>query len=395
MSQSEKLWNANYNRVMATNFALFFSFYLLTPLLPLYLSENYHATKDMIGFVLSGYTLVALLMRPFSGFLVDSFPRKRVLLCCLFAYFIFVGGYLVAGTLVLFAVVRTLHGGPFGASTVANSTMAIDVLPASRRNEGIGFYGLSNNLASAIAPSVGVYIYQLTHNFDFLFWIAFFVAGIGLFLASRVKVESRPIVRNKSKLSLDRFFLAKGWFLAANVVVCGFCWGIIGNYLAIYGKEHLGITSGTGTFFLLLSIGLIISRLWGSKSLREGKLVSNAFEGVILSSVGYLIFIAWPGMVGYYGSAILIGLGNGHIWPAFQTMIISMASHNQRGTANSTILTSWDLGLGLGVLLGGVVAEHFSYDATFWMMAIAHLFGLLIFVFVVRPCYRKYASQQS
>ena len=201
MAQTEKLWNANYNRVMATNFALFFSFYLLTPLLPLYLSETYHATKDMIGFVLSGYVLVALLMRPFSGFLVDSFPRKRVLLCCLFAYFIFVGGYLVAGTLVLFAVVRTLHGGPFGAATVANSTMAIDVLPASRRNEGIGFYGLSNNLASAIAPSVGIYIYQLTHNFDFLFWLAFIVAGIGFFLASRLKVESRPIVQNKRKIS--------------------------------------------------------------------------------------------------------------------------------------------------------------------------------------------------
>lgn len=390
MAQTEKLWNANYNRVMATNFALFFSFYLLTPLLPLYLSETYHATKDMIGFVLSGYVLVALLMRPFSGFLVDSFPRKRVLLCCLFAYFIFVGGYLVAGTLVLFAVVRTLHGGPFGAATVANSTMAIDVLPASRRNEGIGFYGLSNNLASAIAPSVGIYIYQLTHNFDFLFWLAFIVAGIGFFLASRLKVESRPIVQNKRKISLDRFFMAKGWFLALNVAVSGFCWGIIGNYLAIYGKEHLGITSGTGTFFLLLSIGLITSRLWGSKSLREGKLVQNAFEGVILSSFGYLLFIAYPGMVGYYGSAILIGLGNGHIWPAFQNMIISMASHNQRGTANSTILTSWDFGLGIGVLLGGVVAEHFSYDAAFWMMAIAHLFGLAIFVFIVRPCYRKY-----
>lgn len=398
MEVKEKLWNANYNRVMATNFALFFSFYLLTPLLPIYLSETYGAGKDMIGFVLSGYTLVALLMRPFSGFMVDSFPRKRVLLWCLTAYFIFMGGYLVAGSMVLFAVVRTLHGGPFGASTVANSTMAIDVLPSSRRNEGIGFYGLSNNLASAIAPSAGIYLYHLTNNFDVLFWIAFGVAGLGLWMASRVKVEDKPIVKNKQKISLDRFFLLKGWFIAMFIVVSGFCWGVMGNYLAIYGKEHLGITGGTGMFFLLLSLALISSRLWGSKSLREGKMLLNAAEGAILSTCGYLLFIVWPdmdgwqGMVGYYGAAILIGLGNGHIWPAFQNMIISIADHSQRGTANGTILTAWDLGSGIGVLLGGVVAENFSYEATFWMVACVHIIGLLLFYAVVRPNYIKVSS---
>ena len=99
MEKKERLWNANYNRVMVTNFALFFSFYLLTPLLPLYLCETFHSSKDTIGMVLSGYTLVALLVRPFSGFIVDSFPRKKVLLVCLFVYFIIFGGYLIAGSL--------------------------------------------------------------------------------------------------------------------------------------------------------------------------------------------------------------------------------------------------------------------------------------------------------
>ena len=141
---TERLWNSNYWKVMIANFTLSFSFYLLTPLLPLYLSETYGTTKDMIGVVLSGYTVTALLVRPFSGFVVDSFSRKRVLLISLFAYFICFGGYIVAGTLLWFAIVRTLHGAPFGASSVSNSTVAIDVLPSSRRNEGIGYYGLSN-----------------------------------------------------------------------------------------------------------------------------------------------------------------------------------------------------------------------------------------------------------
>lgn len=396
----EKLWNANYNKVMFTNFTLFLSLYLLTPLLPLYLSETFGATKETIGLVLSGYTMVALMTRPFSGFMVDSFPRKKVLLLCLLINFLFFGGYLLAGSLVLFAVVRTLHGGPFGAATVANSTMAIDVLPSSRRNEGIGYYGLSNNLASAIAPMLGIFIYDNTHNFYLLFWIAFGIAAIGLLSSYCInyskEVTTSTIASDKKtgglqtpRVSLDRFFLTRGWFLALNVCFFGFCWGVLSNYLAIYGKEKLGITSGTGTYFLILSIGLIVSRLIGNRSLREGKLTQNATIGVVLSTLGYVIFIAWPSMVGYYASAVLIGLGNGHIWPAFQNMIISIAKKNERGTANSTILTSWDLGMGLGIFLGGSVAEFFSYDASFWMMALAHLMALGVFCFVVKGNFER------
>ncbi len=395
--KTERLWNANYCKVMGANFTLFFAFYLLTPLLPLYLSEHFGATKDVIGLVLSGYTLTALLCRPFSGFLVDQFPRKKVLLVCFFLFFIFFAGYLTAASLLMFTIVRTLHGAPFGAATVANSTMAIDVLPSSRRNEGIGYYGLSNNLAMAIAPSVAIYIYHYTKNFDLLFWLAFFVAFAGLLAdatihttsstASEPKREPDAIVSptqnaqtKSSLLSLDRFFLLSGWLLALNMVFFGFCFGVLSNYLAIYGKEEMGITGGTGSYFALLSAGLILSRLQGAKALRQGKLTHNAAEGVILSAIGYTLFVACPNSIGYYGSAILIGLGNGHVWPAFQNMMISMARHDQRGTANSTILVSWDIGMGLGALIGGAVAEHLGYTTAFWTVALAQIVGTLLFL---------------
>ena len=88
--------------------------------------------------------------------------------------------------------------------------------------------------------------------------------------------------------------------------------------------------------------------------------------------------------IGYYGSALLIGLGNGHMWPAFQNMTINVAGNNQRGTANSTILISWDIGMGLGILLGGIIAEHFGYNATFWTVALVNLSGVLMFFLTAR-----------
>ena len=365
---------------MVANFTMYFAFYLLTPLLPLYLSEHFHSTKDMIGLVLSGYTITALVCRPFCGYLVDSFPRKRVLLACLFIYFVFFVGYLAAGTLLLFAIVRTLHGAPFGASTVSNNTVAIDVLPSSRRNEGIGFYGLSNNIATAIAPTIGIIIYKYNHDFDLLFWLAFMVAGIGFAVDATVKLPTRKPADNRRTLSWDRFFLVRGWRIGVNFIFFGFCYGVLSNYLAIYGKERLGITGGTGTYFMLLSLGLILSRLQGARSLREGHLAHNAIEGAIISTVGYTLFIASGNMVGYYLSALLIGLGNGHLWPAMLNMIISMAHHNERGTATSSLLTSWDLGQGIGILAGGVLAEYLGYRATFWTCVFVHIIGLAMLV---------------
>ena len=381
----ERLWNRNYCKVMAANFSLFFAFYVLTPLLPLYLSEHFGATKDMIGLVLSGYTITALLFRPFSGYVVDSFPRRTVLMICFGTFAIFFAGYLAASTLLLFTIVRTLHGGPFGALTVANSTAAIDVLPSSRRTEGIGYYGLSNNLAMAIAPTIGIWIYELTDSFEFLFWLALVVACAGWLVDATVKFPEKEIVRNKSKLSLDRFFLVRGWLIGLNMVAFGFSFGVLSNYLAIYGKEVMGITGGTGTYFLLCSVGLMVSRLQGSKALRQGRLTHNAGSGMVISLVGYTLFIALSTLddslmyIGYYGSALLIGLGNGHMWPALQNMTINVAHNNQRGTANSTILISWDIGMGLGILLGGVIAEFMGYGAAFWSVVLVNTAGVVTF----------------
>ena len=385
----EKLWNSNYTKVWIANFMIFFSFMLLAPMLPLYMSDTFDANKDIIGIVLSGYTLTALLIRPFCGFLVDSFPRKKVLLICYFLFFIFFAGYLAAGTLLIFAIVRTLHGAPFGATTVSNSTVAIDVLHPSRRAEGIGYYGLSNNIASAIGPSVAIWIHEVTGSYDLIFLLSLLFAGIGFAINSTLKLKTREIVQDKPKLSFDRFFLVKGWSEALAMVCYAFSYGVIATYIAIYGKEELGITGGSGVYFILLSAGLIMSRLIGNRTLREGKIVRNASLGICVSVVGYLVFAALHNPVGFYASALIIGLGNGHMWPAFQTMFINLAPHTQRGTANSSILISWDIGVGLGILVGGVFVEHFGYHSAFWAAWILNAVGVIFYFAYVRNNYLK------
>lgn len=373
----DKLWNSNYLKVWTLNFIIHFAFTLIVPLLPLYLTDTFGAGKDTVGLVLAGYSIVALIIRPFSGFMVDSFPRKAVLTVCAFLFFAVFAGYLCAGSLAMFAIFRTLHGAPFGATSVAASTVAIDVLPSSRRAEGMGYYGLANNLATVIGPILAIYCLQAFDNdFNVLFIISIAISFIGVLLASSVNLPRRDYVQGTKVMSLDRFFLLKSTREAVTMVCFAFSYGVVSTYVAIYGRETLGITSGTGLFFSLLAVGLIISRLTGARALRENRVARNASLGMLVSLVGYLFFALFQNRFGYYSAAFIIGLGNGHMYPAFLNMFINLAEHNQRGTANSSILTSWDAGVGLGVLLGGVLSENLGYGAAFVFAAAVNAAGV-------------------
>ncbi len=427
----DKLWNANYLRAWGANFMLFFSFMLVVPLLPIYLQEEFGASKDVIGVVLSGYTAVAMLTRATSGYVVDTFPRKQILVLGFVLLTAFYVGYIVAGSLLMFAIVRTVHGFPFGIATVSNSTVAIDVLPSSRRAEGIGYYGLSNNVATAISPTVGLWLYDTYHDFDILFCASLFFGLLGVWCVSTIRVKKEKgegknegnkdkgeeknnnysLECNKDKernakdvtnhnfslfpfpfslFSFDRFFLTAGWSQGLTIVSFSFAYGVTSTYVAIYGREELGLTSGSGVFFAILASGLFMSRLVGSRTLKQGRILYNASIGTCISCVGYLLFALLHNVWGFYGCALLVGLGNGHLWPAFQNMFVNLAPANKRGTANASLLTSWDLGIGLGVLIGGYLAENYNYHAAFWCSWIIEVLGVIFYFAHVRGSYNRH-----
>ena len=384
-----RLWTANYTRAWVANFLLFFSFMVMTPLFPVYLSAEFGADKDTIGWVLAGYSITAVLARFVSGWLVDSFPRMVVLVSSFVLFALCTGAYLLAGSLLAFAVVRTLHGIPFGAATVANSTVAVDSLPFSRRAEGIGYYGLSNNVATALAPSAGLFLYGAWADFRLLMWVAVVLAVAGGLVTHSTRLPRRPRPLPRKPFSWRKLILWRGWSQGLTTVCFAFAYGTISTYVALYSIEVLGITHGTGLFFLLFSIGLILSRLVGSRTLRQGRIVQNAVVGVGLGCVGYALFAGVQAEWALYVSALICGLGNGHFFPAVQNMFINMCGRDERGTANSTLFVSWDIGAGIGTLLGGVLAEVYGFEFAFWAAAVVNFCGVALFLLYGCGAYRR------
>lgn len=390
LEEKPRWFTGSYLLVWIANFMMYFSFYFVTPLLPLYLRDEFGADKATIGFVLSGYSVAALVIRFFSGYIVDRFPRKKVLMISYAAFALFFAGYYITASLILFMIIRTLHGVPFGLTSVSSNTVAIDVLPSQKRGEGIGYWGLSNNFAMAIGPTLSMLLYSAFNSYRLLFTVSLLCALLGLVVNSFVDCKYRPPVMEKKKLSLDRFLLLKGWSQGICVALIAMSYGILSTYIAIYSKDMLNVTTGTGTFFMLFAFGLILSRFVGVRALSKGFAVRNATYGVIIVAVGYLMFAFWKSLYGYYISAVIIGFGQASMYPAVQTMFLNMATNDKRGTANATILTSWDLGIGLGIIGGGFVAEHLGgYEIAFLLSATVALMSVVFFLSYAKKAYLR------
>lgn len=376
----ERLVTKSYILIIAANFLQFFGFWLLIPVLPFYLQEVFGADKTSIGAILSCYTIAALCIRPFSGYLLDSFARKPLYLLAYFFFTAMFGGYLLAGTLTLFILFRIIHGLAFGMVTVSGNTIVIDIMPSSRRGEGLGYYGLANNTAMSIGPMTGLFLHDAGVGYTLIFCCSLLAGCIGLLCASLVKTPYKPVVK-RDPLSLDRFILLKGIPAGLSLLLLSIPYGMTTNYVAMYAKQ-IGITGSTGYFFTFMAVGMAVSRLFSGKLVDRGKITQVIAAGLYLvcfcffglSGCGWLIhWNAAATTVFFFLISILLGVGFGTMFPAYNTLFVNLAPNKQRGTATSTYLTSWDVGIGIGMLAGGYIAEV----ATFKM---AYLFGAALTV---------------
>ena len=376
------LWTRNFTTCAAANFLLFFSFYQLLPILPMFIIEKFQTDNATAGIVISLYTIGALACRPFAGFLVDTLSRKPLYFWTFFAFTLCFIGYKTLGLIPLLAVLRFMHGLCFGISTTASNTVAIDALPASRRGEGIGYFGISVNLAFATGPMTGMFLYEAFGD-NIVFAISIILCVIGLILVQTLKVapkEKKP----HAPLSLDRFFLTRAVPQFANFIFVGFAYGPVTNYIALYAKE-LGI-SGSGWFYALIAAGLIINRVMTGRLIDCGYLIHLVGTGMTLNIVAYFLLAFSHSPVTFFASAFLIGTSLGLIFPGYQTMCVNLARHDQRGTANSTYLSGWDIGIGAGILTGGSMAGHFGmHQPVFLACAIALIIAdILYFTWTAR-----------
>jgi MFS family permease len=381
----DRLWNRNFTLLTLSNFLMCSAYYSLISTLPVYISTELHSTKSVVGLVLASYIVASVLIRPFAGFGLDKYGRKTIFIFSLLFYALIFNGYLVAWSVIVMILVRFTHGLTWGLTTTSNSTVAMDIIPPGKRGQGIGYFGISTTLGMALGPVIGSFIFG--HGG----YSAMFIAGFLISLASMAMAASmrypETIPLKSLEFRISALFETTTLLPSFNLLLIMITYGGLLSFVALYGRE-LGISNPAG-FFLIYATGVIGARFTSGKFFdRHGpQMILIVCLSLLIAGFPLLALLKNP--FGFYASAVILGFGNGVVFPTFQAMTNNMVRQNRRGAANSTLFTFVDIGMGIGMITVGTIAQKFSISSAFIVCSGICITALAFFLFFTIKYYEK------
>ncbi|NQX65430.1 MFS transporter [Paenibacillus alba] len=376
------LWTKAFLITSLSNLLLFFSFQMLIPTIPTHVSQL-GGNDVQVGLVIGIFTISSLLTRPFAGRALDLLGRKHVLLVGLAICTLTIAGYSYMAAVALILAARFVHGIGWGLSTTSLGTVIADIIPPERRGEGMGYYGLSNTFAMALAPLTGLWIMQ-TYGFPRVLLISTCLALLSLF-SSLFITYSKPLPPEKSAQPpkfTDRLWERTALLPSVLLLCTAICYGGIVTFITLFGHEA-GIPN-VGWFFLCnASMVLIVRPITGVLFDRKGP-QWVLLPGALFTITGLLLLSYAHSEVSLAISALCYGVGFGSIQPALQAWTIARAAPNRRGAANGTFFSANDLGIGLGAMALGALA---SVSGSYAVMYRCSTVLIVVFILIYGWCY--------
>jgi predicted MFS family arabinose efflux permease len=385
LQTKEPLWTSSFIKLMVGNLFVFMSFQMLIPTLPPYI-KSIGASGTEIGLVTALFSIGAVLSRPFIGFMLEYKTRKPLVLIGALMLLLITFLYPLSQVVIIFLAFRLLHGLAWGWSTTVNGTAAVDVVPNSRLGEGMGYFGLSITIGMIIAPSLGIFLYQVT-SFENLVYISGVLGAIALLLLASVHYQTPEQVLKTKKEDLKFTYMGSliekaGWFPATLTLLISLGYGTIVTFIVIFGEER-----GIDQIFLfylgnaiLASLSRPIAGKWFDRKGPIGLLIvtiSITFIGMwVLSFAHSNMMIALAG--------VLFGIGFGSLIPTLQSWTLTKTPTSRRGVANGMFFSSIDLGLGLSGLVFGVLAQFVEIGTLFQISSIFMVIALVLTILEAR-----------
>lgn len=380
-AEKPKLCTASFIKICLVNFFIFVNFHALLPTFPFFVT---HLGGDAvaIGLATALFSLASIIARPFAGWLVDTKGRATMLVLSLIGMALIPMGYFASAGIAMAVLLRTIHGAFHATSSNAASTWVTDIVPAKRMGEGLGLYGLSMALSTAIAPALGLLIMNRL-GFDTLFVSATMAGLLALFIA--VAIKDRSYTLSTQPLKIGRLFERLSVPASITQFFFMMAYGVVEVYVAIYAVHH-NLLDG-GIYFICVAVATVITRILLGKSIDRYGAGILVYSGNAALVAGILLLIFVHNVFGYLLSALMLGISFGAVQPSLQTMAMRLVPPQRRGAASSTFFVAFDLGIALGGLLSGILVKYLGYDVMFIAISLCGIFS--------SGYYYLFASRQS
>lgn len=370
----EKLWTKEFLTVSTISFLLTITFFLLLVTIAPYAQTEYGATTSTAGLVSSIFIIGSLIGRLGTGRLMDHIGSKRMLWIGLISISVISLLYFFAFNLGLLLVIRLLYGIAAGIATTAASTIIAQILPESRKGEGIGYFSLSVILGTALGPFIGILLLNLGNGYQWIFASSLAVGIICLIMNMLIKINvptSNSYTKSETKGSLvSKFIEPNAIPISLIALVIGFSCSGIFSFLTFY-TEEINLVSAASYFFLVYAIVIIFSRPFTGKLMDAKGANIVSYPCFVIFGFGMLLFsqstAGWMLLL----SAAFIGLGFGNFNSVAQAVAVKVTPPHRVGLATSTYFILFDLGLGVSPYLLGFLVPTTGYRSVFsWMTVV-------------------------
>lgn len=401
----EPLWTKRFLLLLSSAVFMYVMTFMLTPTLPIFANDiSVGTVASTGGIIVAAYTLGSLLLRLLWGKLTDTWGRKQVYLLGVFIVLVLSPFFGVASILPAIVALRLVQGIGFSASSTSASTLAADIVPATRRAEGIGYYALANTLGMALGPEFGI---QILQNFGqrWLF-VASTISGIvavliGMLVSTkrtvRVKAVTVQSARNRaSEASAHRrLSLIESKALPSSAVLLFVImpYGAVMAYIGAYGL-HQGVAN-IGLYFSVFAIALLVVRLSVGHISDTFGVTVVFMPAAVLMFAGLLILLWATELPVFLASAVLFGLGFGIAMPVLQASAYTLNPDERRGAASATVFAVSDIAYGIGALALGVAIAHWGYPIAFAALCVFDVIAVTLFVLILRPLLLKSSLQHD
>jgi MFS family permease len=382
---TEKIWSKDFLFIFLANFFIFLGFQMTLPTIPLFV-EQLGGNDQLIGFVVGIFTFSALLVRPFAGRMLETKGRGFVYLIGLAIFVISVGSFGFAVSIAFLFLMRVVQGVGWVFSTTASGTIATDLIPPRRRGEGMGYFGLSGNVALAMGPTLGLALAEVI-TFKQLFLGSAFLGLTAFVLASRITYKTvekseREVDRRKWDV-YEKSALQPSLLLLFITVT----FGGIASFLPLYSAQK-GI-EGIQWYFFIFAMALMLSRSFAGKLYDKKGHGAVFLPGTLLIMIA-MILLAWlPNSLVMFIAAGLYGFGFGSVQPALQAWAVQDAPMNRKGMANATFFSFFDLGVGVGAMAFGQIGHWLGYGSIYIASAISVSISIILYIFMGRRTVRN------
>ncbi|NKI21797.1 MFS transporter [Paenibacillus dendritiformis] len=355
----------------------------LISFIPIYGKNTLHISLAIIGTAITAHYLTDTILKMGIGYLLDRFSPRLIINAGLLISFAGIGLFYYGSSDWLFIAAAALYG--VGISPVW--IVCLTKVKEENRAAQMGFLYMIWLVGMGAGPVVLNLIvdkhpqtaYLLLFALSGIAWVlSFFIGGGRQQLADAAPVPFRQqwdalVVKLKAMKPLLPGMILQT--LGASMLV---------PILPTFAAEALSFSSQQYSVLLVLGggftvLGLVPMGKWSDRVGRKPFLIIGfGIFGLALASLSL-----YPSVIFAYGLAVLLGISYSAVLPAWNALLALYVPPGHKGLGWSLLSTVEGIGVLLGPVIGGVIANASSAGTVIWISA--GLFAAISIIYLLFP----------